>query len=134
MAYSSIIAGAKAAGATIAPILESIVALASNGLIVCTSSTTVAARTLTGTANRISITNGDGVSGNPTFDIGSDVVTLAGTALTASSVRVELTSAETETLKELQYPYSLRAVYANPGVVTPVVRSIAIVTAPQPGA
>jgi hypothetical protein len=173
MAYSSIIAGAKAAGATIAPILESIVALASNGLIVRTSSTTVAARTLTGTANRISINNGSsatvtsGVQSNLTLrltigdsylaalnnalvwtDLSApdlttassitlyigDALTKAGTALTASSVRVELTSAETETLKELQYPYSLRAVYANPGVVTPVVRSIAIVTAPQPGA
>jgi len=41
--------------------------LASNGLIVRTGSDTVAARTLTaGTA--ISITNGDGVAGNPTID------------------------------------------------------------------
>lgn len=34
-------------------------------------------RTITGTTNRISVTNGDGQSGNPTLDIGSDVVTKA---------------------------------------------------------
>lgn len=47
----------------------------SNGILSRTSSGTTTARTLTGTSNRITVTNGNGVSGNPTFDIGSDVVT-----------------------------------------------------------
>jgi hypothetical protein len=51
----------------------------SNGIVARTALNTTAARTLTGTSNRISITNGSGASGNPTFDIGSDVVTLTGT-------------------------------------------------------
>jgi hypothetical protein len=50
-----------------------------NGVVVRTSAGVTVARTLAGTANRIVITNGTGVSGNPTFDIGSDVVTLTGT-------------------------------------------------------
>ena len=50
-----------------------------NGIPARTAADTWAARTLTGTANRIVITNGDGVAGNPTFDIGTDVVTLTGT-------------------------------------------------------
>lgn len=49
-----------------------------NGVVIRTSAGVTTARTLTGTANRIAITNGTGVSGNPTFDIGSDVVTLTG--------------------------------------------------------
>lgn len=50
-----------------------------NGVVIRTSAGVTVARTLTGTANRIVITNGNGVLGNQTFDIGSDVVTLTGT-------------------------------------------------------
>jgi len=39
---------------------------------------TVAARTMTGTANVLTVTNGDGISGNPTFDI-ADNPQLSGT-------------------------------------------------------
>jgi hypothetical protein len=48
--------------------------IASNGLIARTAANTRAARTLTGTTNVITVTNGDGVSGNPTFTVGSLVV------------------------------------------------------------
>ncbi len=48
--------------------------LASNGIIARTAADTVAARTLTGTA-RISVTNGDGVAGNPTLDIAQNGAT-----------------------------------------------------------
>lgn len=58
--------------------LTAIAALSTTGVSVRTGTNTWALRTLTGTSNRITITNGDGVSGNPTFDIGSDVVTLTG--------------------------------------------------------
>jgi hypothetical protein len=60
-------------------LLTAISGLSSNGVIVRTSSSTSSARTLTGTTNRITITDGDGVAGNPTFDIGTDVLTLTGT-------------------------------------------------------
>lgn len=48
--------------------------LATNGLITRTGAGTVAGRTLTGTSNRLTVTNGDGVSGNPTVDIASTYV------------------------------------------------------------
>ena len=48
--------------------------LATNGLVARTASNTVAARSLAGTANRVTVTNGDGVAGNPTVDIASTYV------------------------------------------------------------
>ena len=45
-----------------------------NGLITQTASGTYAGRTITGTSNRLTVTNGNGVSGNPTLDIASTYV------------------------------------------------------------
>lgn len=44
------------------------------GIISQTSATTFANRVLTGTTNRVTISNGDGVAGNPTFDISAAYV------------------------------------------------------------
>lgn len=46
---------------------------ASNGLVAKTAANTSAARTITGTANEITVTNGDGVSGNPTLSLPSSI-------------------------------------------------------------
>lgn len=46
---------------------------AANGLWARTGSGTGSARTLTGTANQIAVTNGNGVSGNPTFALASGI-------------------------------------------------------------
>jgi hypothetical protein len=43
----------------------------SNGLLARTTTGTYASRTLTGTSNQITVTNGDGVSGNPTLSLPS---------------------------------------------------------------
>jgi hypothetical protein len=55
--------------------LEAIAALSSTGLITRTGSGTAAARTLTGTANQVTVTNGNGVSGNPTLSLPQDIGT-----------------------------------------------------------
>jgi hypothetical protein len=47
--------------------------LASPGVIARTGAGTVEARTITGTTNQITVTNGDGVSGNPTISLPSNV-------------------------------------------------------------
>jgi hypothetical protein len=46
--------------------LDALAALATNGLITRTAANTIAARSLVGTTNQIAVSNGDGVSGNPT--------------------------------------------------------------------
>lgn len=46
-----------------------------NGLLTQTASDTFTGRTLTGTANQVIISNGDGVSGNPTFTLPQSIAT-----------------------------------------------------------
>lgn len=49
------------------------------GIVAQTAASTTAARTITGTANRLTVSNGDGVAGNPTLDVGSNVYVAGGT-------------------------------------------------------
>jgi chloramphenicol 3-O-phosphotransferase len=58
--------------------LTGLAALASNGIVARTAAGTYAARTLTGSA-RITVTNGDGVAGAPTFDLPTGVMASPGT-------------------------------------------------------
>lgn len=54
--------------------LAALEGLSSTGLIARTATDTAAARTITGTSNRIDVTNGGGVAGNPTLDISTSYV------------------------------------------------------------
>jgi len=51
--------------------LTAISALSTTGIATRTATDTWTTRTLQGTANRVTVTNGDGVSGNPIFNLGS---------------------------------------------------------------
>lgn len=60
-----------------------------NGILTQTANNTYTARTLTGTASRLTITNGDGIAGAPTFDIsssyvGQNTITTLGTVTTGT--------------------------------------------------
>lgn len=60
-----------------------------NGIMVRTALNTTTGRTLTGTADRLTISNGDGTGGNPTFDIastyvGQSTITTLGTITTGT--------------------------------------------------
>jgi hypothetical protein len=64
-------------------------ALTGTGILVQTSPGVYAARTITGTTNRLTVTNGNGVSGNPTLDIstayvGQASITTLGTIATGT--------------------------------------------------
>lgn len=74
---------------TLADDLAALEGLSSTGVAVRIGTSTWTTRTITGTANRISISNGTGVSGNPTIDIdaayvGQASITTLGTVTTGT--------------------------------------------------
>jgi len=67
--------------------LAAVAGLSSTGLISRTGSGTAAARTLTAPAAGLSISDGDGVSGNPTFALANDLAALEGLGSTGLAAR-----------------------------------------------
>jgi hypothetical protein len=59
--------------------LTALAAYNTNGLIAQTAADTFAGRTITGTANQITVNDGDGVAGNPTLSLHADVYRAGGT-------------------------------------------------------
>ena len=78
--------------------LDALAALAANGIIVRTGNGTAAVRTLTGPAAGLTITNGDGVSGNPTIALANDLAALEGLSTTGLIARTADGAAATRTL------------------------------------
>lgn len=64
--------------------LAALAAFNTNGLLVQTANNTFVGRTLTGTANEITVTNGDGVSGDPTLSLPS-ALTFTGKTVTGGT-------------------------------------------------
>ena len=59
-----------------------VAAVAANGLVARTAASTFASRTITGPAAGITVTNGDGVAGNPTLALANDLAAYEGLSAT----------------------------------------------------
>ena len=69
---------------TPAQVFTNLLATESNGMIAHAGSGAAEPRTITGTSNQITLTNGDGVSGNPTVSI-PDAITFTGKTVTGGT-------------------------------------------------
>lgn len=78
--------------------LQGFANLATTGLISRTGSGTVATRTLTAPAAGITVTNGDGVSGNPTLALANDLAGLEGLAANGLATRTATDTWTTRTI------------------------------------
>ena len=76
--------------------LTALAAMSSTGFVARTASATYAERTITGTANQITVTNGDGVSGNPTLTL-----TAQGVVAVLSNTRQAVTASNASTAIDL---------------------------------
>lgn len=101
--------------------LQAIAALTSAGILARTADDTWALRTITGTANEITVTNGDGVAGNPTVSLPADLTFTGKTVMggTFSSptlgsptisggmaVSGDITHTDTASFRPLQFSWS----------------------------
>lgn len=78
--------------------IESIHDLATNGIIVQNGANTVVSRTITKTGDGLSVSNGDGVSGNPTISLTNDIAAVEALSTTGFAVR---TGADTWTTRTI---------------------------------
>ena len=105
--------------------LASLASNVTNGIIVQDAAGTVAARSLVAPAEGITITNADGVAGNPTFALADDLAALEGLTTTGFAVR---TAADTWTTRSITGTAGRVTVSNGDGVVTSPTVDLATLT------
>lgn len=93
--------------------LAAIEGLATTGIAVRTAASTWATRSLTQPAAGITISNNDGVAGNPTFALANDLAAIEGLATTGIAVR---TATDTWATRSLTQPAAGITISNNDGV------------------
>jgi hypothetical protein len=78
--------------------LDALAGLSTNGMIARTGAGTAATRTITGPAAGLSVSNGDGVAGNPTLALANDLAAVEGLSATGLAVRTGTDTWATRTL------------------------------------
>lgn len=101
--------------------LNAVAGISTNGVVVRTATNTWTTRTITGTAGRVTVTNGDGISGNPTLDLASGIATpgtytsvtvdtygrvTAGSSSAVAQLTVSMTNGQGSTINKCQVVYA----------------------------
>lgn len=115
--------------------LAALEGLGSTGIAVRTAADTWAQRTITGTAARISVTNGNGVSGNPIIDIdatyvGQSSITTLGTITTGvwAGTAIDLAAHSTGILPAASFPALTGDVTTIAGALATTIANNAVTT------
>lgn len=123
--------GAQPSDAT----LSALAVYNANGLFTQTALDTFVARTITGTTNRITVTNGSGVLGNPTIDIASGYVAAVGnggTGLSSLTTGNYINAASSSTMQQ-RTPAQVRSdLTLATGTYTPTVSATTNVDSTTP--
>ena len=69
------------------PTITALAAHNTNGILTQTAADTFTGRTITGTTNQVTVTNGDGVSGNPTLSLPQDIHTGANPTFARATIQ-----------------------------------------------
>jgi hypothetical protein len=94
--------------------LTALAAFNTNGILTQTAADTFVGRTLTGTANELTVTNGNGVSGNPTISLPS-ALTFTGKTVTGGTFNIDALTVSSATAFAPQVTVSNTTNDANSG-------------------